>query len=165
MKKDHSDGKLNTTQRISYYLSNLSGLLPGLSQLLVSLFIQNYSTYIIVNCQTTVDLIANFAGLYVILEFDNLMIDFLKTSYLDESLVKYVNFIVRTMGGFVHEGGILVHLEKSVQKLFKNDSIHINEKKVQKVGDLKWIFRAHRIMTWIVLGLQFFVVAIPFWGY
>ena len=69
------------------------------------------------------DLIANFAGLYVILEFDNLMIDFLKTSYLDQAMVNYVKFIVDIMKEFISEGDILLDLEKSIKKMFKSESI------------------------------------------
>lgn len=135
--------------------------MPGLSQLSVSLFIQNYSTYIIVNCQTCVDLIANFAGLYVILEFDNLMIDFLKTSYLDQAMVKLVKYVMVVMKEFISEGDLLLDLEKSIKKMFESDSIEIKEQKAKKYG-IQWIFPAHKIMIWIAIFLQFFVVAITF---
>lgn len=121
----------------------------------------NCSTYIIVNCQTTVDLIANFAWLYVILEFDNLMIDFLKTSYLDQGMVRLVKYIVHILKEFIREGDILLDLEKSIEKMFKSDSIEISQKKAKKYG-INWIFMAHKIMIWITLCLQFIVVAITF---
>ena len=113
------------------------------------------------NTQTTVDLIANFAGLYVILEFDNLMIDFLKTSYLDRGMVRFVKYIVEILSEFINEGDILLDLEKSIEKMFKSDSIEISEKKARKYG-IVWIFQGHRIMIWITLFLQFMVVAITF---
>lgn len=139
----------------------MASFFPGFCQLMVSLFIQNYSTYIIVNCQTTVDLIANFAGLYVILEFDNLMIDFLKTSYLDRGMVKFVKFIVEILKEFIREGDILLDLEKSMKKMFKSDSIEITEKKTKKYG-INWIFQAHRIMIWITIALQILVISLTF---
>jgi len=135
--------------------------LPGLSQLSVSLFIENYSTYIIVNCGTTVELIANFAGLYVILEFDNLMIDFLKTTYLDQAMVKFVKYIVEIMKEYTNEGDLLTDLERSIKKMFKSDVIEIKGKKAKKYG-ITWIFEAHKIMIWITLLLQFTVVAMTF---
>ena len=107
------------------------------------------------------DLIANFAGLYVILEFDNLMIDFLKTSYLDQAMVNYVKFIVDIMKEFISEGDILLDLEKSIKKMFKSESIEIKERKAKKYG-IQWIFKAHKILIWITIALQFIVIGMTF---
>lgn len=148
--------------KAAYYISKVASFLPGLSQLSVSLFIQNYSTYIIVNCETCVDLIANFAGLYVILEFDNLMIDFLKTSYLDQAMVKLVEYIMIILKDSINEGDILLDLAKSIRKMFESDSIEIKEKKAKKLG-IQWIFPAHKVMIWMAIASQFFVVAITFY--
>lgn len=162
VKKDKTDDHIYTGMKISYYLSNIAGLCPGLIQFIVSLFIQNYSTYIIVNCQNTVELISNFAGLYVILEFDNLMIDFLKHSYLDKFLLKYLKYVSKTTESIIHEGGILNNLEKNIKKMFGDDEIKITEKKARKY-EMVWVFSTHKIIIWISLILQFVVVAIPFW--
>ena len=107
------------------------------------------------------DLIDNFAGLYVILEFDNLMIDFLKTSYLDQAMVNYVKFIVDIMKEFISEGDILLDLEKSIKKMFKSESIEIKERKAKKYG-IQWIFKAHKILIWITIALQFIVIGMTF---
>ena len=163
VKKDITDDHIYTGMKISYYLSNIAGLSPGLIQFIVSLIIQNYSTYIVVNCQNTVELISNFAGLYVILEFDNLMIDFLKHSYLDKFLLKYLKYVSKTTESIIHEGGILNNLEKNIKKMFGNDELKITAKKAKKY-EMEWVFGGHKIIIWISLILQFIVVAIPFWG-
>jgi hypothetical protein len=162
VKKDLTDDSIHTGMKLSYILSNIAGVCPGLIQFAVSLFIQNYSTYIIVNCQNTVELISNFAGLYVILEFDNLMIDFLKHSYLDKFLLDYLKFVTKTTKSIIHEGGILNNLEKNIKKMFGNDEIKITQKKARKY-EMEWVFTCHKYIIWTSLILQLIVVAIAFW--
>lgn len=92
------------------------------------------------------------------------MIDFLKTSYLDQAMVKLVKYIVLMMKEFMGEGDILIDLEKSMKKMFKSDAIEIKYRKAKKLG-VEWIFQAHKIMIWIIIFLQFFVIAITFISY
>ena len=89
------------------------------------------------------------------------MIDFLKTTYLDQAMVKFVKHIVEIMKEYTNEGDILTDLERSIKKMFKSDVIEIKQKKAKKYG-INWIFEAHKIMIWIIILLQFMVVAMTF---
>ena len=62
--------------------------LPALIQILIAFFILDVSFLLIASTDDSIDLIQNFAGVYILLEIDNIMMDFLRLSKLSIFILK-----------------------------------------------------------------------------
>lgn len=134
--------------------SGISFLFP-LIQTCVVVLLLNISVLVILQCTGTLDLIQNFAGLYIILEFDNLVLKFMDIFPWKSLIFEILN--VKFLKGFSSEK-ILRSIcldTKQLIKTLEEDEIELNFKK--EFQNYEWHLISAKIL--IIMGSLAYALA------
>ena len=143
---------LNKAQDKKYYI--FSGcFLPAVIQALMGFTILYVGFLLILSTDDPINLIQNFASVYVLLEIDNIMMDFIKMSKL--SLC--INAMDKKLYLMRHElGTILIFKRKEMMQLLVKDSLEIDHSE-----EPEWFKKLIMVTRTVVLvGLMVFAILV-----
>lgn len=141
---------LYTESRIKWKYFFYGCFLPQLLQLFMTFLLLYVSVLLILSSEDSIDLIQNFAALYILLEIDNIVMEFMRLTKLNMILLK-INLGLHIIRKKLETPAILNNL--LIQKVLTNKDIEFNLK--EKSGTSKFFF----VLLRVLIVLVFIVLA------